>query len=541
MLLRQKKTQGEEQNWCVILSPITNELDRKKVAQKISDIFSLSYEESLDVVSNTPIIILDNLTRPIAIKLKEYFRAAGAETVLTNDVFHKRKCYRTVWPEQPNLSFLHNWNPLVGEPKSQEALPPDEALDEIRHLSKEEPKTPLPSLTSLPFMARTQQDHAVEEMERWKRECLKLQEEVEELKSQLEKSQQKSFQDHQETSWDEEKEKDAQEAKILLDHAQQKYETLRQEYASARHLYEEKIMTLQNQLDQIKHQTAAEQNNFRQDLEYKLNLSSQEIEKIKRSYHDALDKASFLESQNEFKLKDLQEKIDLFKKTKEEMEISINSQAEQITYWHSRYESLVPKVAALEKQLADENLLRQSAEFHRQELDQNYNRLVQSFEEKSKQLRDLELRAAEMEKQIGELQDAYQSQETFLHNQMRQLELREKELETARRQLREVNTQLEQRETAQKRIQLANQLIEKEAALKQLVLEQEKIVTEIKGREEAMRAILSQQENIEKEILEAKQAQRHLAELAKRDQKSKFRISAHPEEPEIDSELPADA
>ena len=78
MLLRHKKIQGEEQNWCVILSAITSELEKKRVAEKISHVFSLSPEESSDLVSNTPIIVLDNLTRSIALKLRDFLKSSGA-------------------------------------------------------------------------------------------------------------------------------------------------------------------------------------------------------------------------------------------------------------------------------------------------------------------------------------------------------------------------------------------------------------------------------------------------------------------------------
>ena len=106
MLLGNKKNQENEQNWCLVLNPLPSEIDKRKVAHKISEVFSLSLEEATDLVSNTPIILLDNLTRPMAVKVKDYFRSTGAEMFLTNDVFLKRKCYRTVWPEPPNLSFL---------------------------------------------------------------------------------------------------------------------------------------------------------------------------------------------------------------------------------------------------------------------------------------------------------------------------------------------------------------------------------------------------------------------------------------------------
>src|SRR3989338_563068 len=133
MLLRNRKTQGEEKNWSIILNPLHNEIDKRRVIKKISEAFTLSVEEAADLVANTPIILLDNLSREQAVQVKRYFQAAGAEIMLTNDTFLKRKCYRTVWPEPPSLSFLHGIEDLQGLTSMQDQpLGADDALHEIQ-------------------------------------------------------------------------------------------------------------------------------------------------------------------------------------------------------------------------------------------------------------------------------------------------------------------------------------------------------------------------------------------------------------------------
>src|SRR3989338_7098639 len=128
MLLGNKKNQEREQNWSLVLNPVSNEIDKHKLAQRISEAFKLSLDESLDLVNNTPIILLDNLTRPIASQIKDYFGAVHAELFLTNDVYVKRKCYRTVWPDPPNLSFLESLQPARPREAENKPLAPDEAL-----------------------------------------------------------------------------------------------------------------------------------------------------------------------------------------------------------------------------------------------------------------------------------------------------------------------------------------------------------------------------------------------------------------------------
>lgn len=538
MLLRSKKTQGEDQNWCVILSPIPSEIDRKKVAQKISGGFSLSLEEALDLVSNTPIIILDNLTREIAAKLKDYFKTAGAETILTNDVFQKRKCYRTVWPEPPSLAFLHDWNPLAPSREEQEALKPEDALHEIRTLSgKEKSSSAQPSLTSVPFMNRTERDQLVEEAERWRRECVKMRDEVKDLREEVsrrqrEESRGQDFSGQEDPQWLESKEREIREAQVLLEHANEKYEVLRQEYASARHLYEEKIAAILQDAEAAKRKAleSAEQiqavQRDRQALQEKLahkekewQLLREEELKAKQALEQRM--AKHLEENTRLTLqgREAQEKTLMFQRAKEELEQSVNHQSEQILQWREQHERVSVKLTGLTQELHNEKTLREALEIRQRELEKNYAKVLQEMEEKNRSIRDWEVKFLETDRALLQLKESHENQEKVIQHHVKQLEIRDREVEAARRQIRELNAQIEQRETIQKKTFLANQLVEKEGMLKKLVQEQQKIESEIKAREESMRLVLSQQEAVEKEIIEAKQTQRHLAELAKREQK----------------------
>lgn len=538
MLLRHKKPQGEDQNWCVILSPIPSEIDRKKVAQKISGGFSLSLDEAVDLVSNTPIIILDNLTREIAAKVKEYFRAAGAETVLTNDVFQKRKCYRTVWPEPPSLAFLQNWSPAEPSKDDHQELHPEEALNEIRTLAGKEKPAAVPSLTSIPFMNRTEREQLAEEADRWRRECMKMRQEAKELHEQLEKAQKENsfqtFTPQEDPEWLEEKEKEIKDAQHLLEHANEKYEILRQEYANARHLYEEKITALiqdteagkrriaeltdEIQLTQKDLQTAQDRMN-QKEKEWQL-IQAQEL-KTRHSQDEKLAASLEEVSKLNFQYREAQERTLMFQRAKEEFEQTVNTQSEQILHWRDQHDRLSSKMAGLMQELHNEKTLREALEIRQRELEKNYARLSQEQEEKNRSIKDWEVKFLDTDRQLIQLKEAFENQEKVLQHHLKQMEARSLELEAARRQVRDLNSQIEHRETIQKRTALANQLVEKEAALKKLVQDQHVIETEIRSREEAMRAILTQQEAVEKEIIEAKQTQRHLAELAKREQKGR--------------------
>lgn len=632
MLLRHKKAQGEEQNWCVILSAITSEFEKKRVAEKISHVFSLSSEESLDLVSNTPIIVLDNLTRSIALKLRDFLKSSGAQTTLTNDTFQKRKCYRTVWPEQPSLSFLHHWSPEEnGVPESEEMLAPEQAVNEIRgneEISFKEtaPETVLPKIHEQPVVETNAR--ALQETQRWRQECLRLREEVRMLQGRLESFERsRSAQPSQrDDKWVDEKEKEIRQAQVLLEHANEKYDVLRQEYANARQLYEQKITALLQETERSKRKIAeltenlsgfqkerhsvessqvqvlqnkkvledklvaamqaSEQSkktavelteNLRKALqekqvlqslaeesrkarvwaEEKLEASSHVLEQFKRQMAELSENFKNLQSQKQtmevtlaqnhqesekfraqsaqylkeiqafqLQIQEFAQKNQELQKHKDSFELTVNTQSEQIAYWHMQHSKLVPQFEEVVKKLQDENLVRENLELRGKEFEKNQIKLIQELQSKNQGLEDLQAKYQALDSEFRTLNEIFQKQEASLQSQMKLLETRDRELEAARRQIRDVNAQIEQRDAAQKRNQLAQTVADKEALLKKIVSDQQKIETEIKDREAAIRSILTQQEAIEKEIIEAKQAQRHMTELAKRDQKTRFKIGS---------------
>ncbi len=636
MLLRSKKTHGEEQNWCVILSPIKNEFDKKKVAHKISEIFSVSNEESMDLVSNTPIILLDNLTRPLAAKIKEFFNGIGADTVLTNDVLQKRKCYRTVWPETPDLSFLHQWQPAENHPGAQ-TLPAAEALEEIRSM---EPPIPITAKSSaLKFSDFTNQDRQSsdpQELERLRKECALLREQAEHAREELiqVREQARLGRLAETQSILGEKDKESKELRMLLAHAEEKYQVLHAEYREARSLYEEKISLLMRELEQWKlknQETVKVQQTVQTEKQSLLEAVSQkealiarsreEHEKSVRGYEQKIsqvmqeldsaklrakelnDKLLFLQRNKEQletsvneqadrisglneKNRQLTESQTLLKKQKEEeasarevsekrvkelehslreqtdktsqwaekhrqafeageqirkqkedqsagretaekrvkeLELSVRDQSEKVNYWSEKHRQLSESSEQIRKQKDEEALAREAAEKRGKELSLKQQELFQEIESLNAEIKRWEMKSGEVEKHFQELQEAYQNQDQILQANLRQLEHREKELESARKQLREINFQVEQRESTQRRTRIAQEISEKESQLKKLVGDQEKMEAEIREREEMIRKVLQDQEKIEKEIMDGKQAQRHLAELAKREKAPRFK------------------
>lgn len=253
MLLGNRKKQEEEQNWSIVLTPLRNEIDKKKIARKITEVFSLSLSEASDLVANTPIILLDNLSKATAVKVRDYFRQDGAELILTNDIFYKRKCYRTVWPEAPNLSFLKDWpenGALTGVP-AEKALEVNDALRELRLLNEAVPDVvPTESVDRQGTKESAGEESAnsrlAEEAERWRRECALRVSEIEKLQAAAailreQLSARESAGSPTLARHDSGRDQSLKDQQALIKSLQEKHEALREEYRQARAFFEEKV------------------------------------------------------------------------------------------------------------------------------------------------------------------------------------------------------------------------------------------------------------------------------------------------------------
>lgn len=127
-------------DWAVILDRSTNEFAKTRSVDKLSEAFNLTPEEAKDLAENTPIVLLDQLPLDVAEKIKDYFAQSNVDCSLTNDTFTKRKCFRAIWPTQPDLNqFLSD----SAEPAESETFLPttqgieEELKDLTRDIEKE--------------------------------------------------------------------------------------------------------------------------------------------------------------------------------------------------------------------------------------------------------------------------------------------------------------------------------------------------------------------------------------------------------------------
>ncbi len=136
MIIPKRPLAETEKSWSVVLNPIKGELAKTRTVEVLSQTFSLSEEEASQLVENAPLILLEDLSYESAQKIKYHFLECGLEIHLTNNPFQKRKCFRTVWPEEPRLNFLKSESLSFDLPASanakKEILSSDQALAHIR-------------------------------------------------------------------------------------------------------------------------------------------------------------------------------------------------------------------------------------------------------------------------------------------------------------------------------------------------------------------------------------------------------------------------
>ena len=98
--------------WCVILAKA--QAGRKPdVVQALANMFSLTPDFAEQLLSNTPVMLVDNLSGELASKVKQHLEQAGAEISVTNERKDKRKCCRLGWKTPPDLSFLGKPEPTL--------------------------------------------------------------------------------------------------------------------------------------------------------------------------------------------------------------------------------------------------------------------------------------------------------------------------------------------------------------------------------------------------------------------------------------------
>jgi len=482
-----RKPEAEEKNWCVVLKSFNSTLDRTRLIQKLQKAFEISAEDALDVMQNTPIILLDHLPQEQASKIKEYFSESGVEVMLTQDSFYKRRCYRTVWPTMPNLesilkpiaavsassrvtSAVASVRENVDQPMSENTLPPS-----APELSSVRPSQDQAWSTS--------QKEFLEQKEMLIRDSLKLQEEVARLRSTMDRSLEQVAEKERAlqvlTAEKKEKELEAQRLDSQLAAAEEKFKIAREEFRDTRAYFEERLLAQESKIQDLQAQTEG-MNRLLRDVQ----LSKQELEQVLIDEREKFEVARTQIASGE---------IDWEKRTA-----------------HLRHE------AELQKRVLQEYESKLAYfELSRKQIEESELNIRKEMEKQSFAAKNQELRAQHLEKELERFKSSLESQEKTWVSRLQEVEVREKELESARRQIKDLQNQMDHRELIQRKVFIAEQISAKELRLKSLVKKQEQLEVEARGRETDLKKLLEEQEMVEKGLIEDKQAQKHLLDKLK--------------------------
>lgn len=455
MRFRTSKISAEEKNWSVILNPLRNELDRKRVAEKIASLFHLSFDEARELVESTPVILLDDLSHDVARQAQTIFQDLRADVTLTSDSLVKRRCFRAVWPEPPQLDFLEALPSFDLPEKAAEETPPDPIVPAAPLVVSED-------VSVKPAAPPSDLEKRYRELEQL---CEARNQELEGLKRNLEKG----------LPWEE------------------RYANLKEEYQETKAIFEEKILAREKEFDGLKAQL--------------------------KDLGVWQEKAAFLERQVEElmkRMKDLESAKEVTERTLKERSEEVGLWREKyhtLAQKSERFESLYEEEHKRREKTEDAS--RQSAEAAEQagrEIE------IQKLENERLIKRSQELTEAQkrLERDFSELSEGQEAELKRLREENQSLA---GQLEMSQRQVREFMLRIEQQELIEKRTRLANELGSKEARLRELILEGDRLRQEIQDRELQAQSLMSEQANLEREILEVKQAQRHLLEQNKAKEK----------------------
>ncbi len=493
MLTGTKKTQRDGQDWFVVLNPLKSEIEKRQISKEIAKAFRLPISDTLDLIANTPIILLDNLLYATACQIKQYFQSCPNEVVVSNDSFLKRRCYRTVWPQTPSLSFLRDM------PQSKDAtkcLDGDEAIREIRSWGQAEgiltsgktQESDIVAPTSVAASKRNGRhfrDILEEEREKLLKENNALRESLDQLRANVEKFQTEIAERNRAVEnakiIQKQREKEALELHDLVSQAEEKYELLREEFRQTRRCFEEKVVLEGSKSEDLLKRI--------EEHEMSKNELSREKQAVIKSFEALKIKMDRVLKENEAARFGWEEqRLQLQREIESQKNLS---------------EGLREKVKNLEE---GKKIVQQSE-----------TRLLEELEKQTQDVKRWEQKAVEFEKEARNLKRDFEDKENTWKVRLAELEAREHDLENARRQIRELHREMERKEKEQKKKELQERLLLKETQLKQVVQSQEKIESEIRLYEEEMTKLLSEQETIEREIIEIKQIERHLAEKTKKE------------------------
>ncbi len=103
-MMDSKPVQAAE-DWGVVLQSVPSK-NKKEILKRLAEIFQIDKRDAEQILSNMPLILVDNLSFGLAARIKKFFLTIGAVVETTNHDMIKKNCFQVLWPQTPDLSFF---------------------------------------------------------------------------------------------------------------------------------------------------------------------------------------------------------------------------------------------------------------------------------------------------------------------------------------------------------------------------------------------------------------------------------------------------
>jgi hypothetical protein len=111
------------EDWGVVLQSVPSK-NKREIVKRLEEIFGLDKHDAEQILSNMPLILVDNLSFGLAARIKKFFQTVGAVSETTNHDMIKKNCFQVLWPQTPDLSFF-----MKNETGPAEASAPEKKSD----------------------------------------------------------------------------------------------------------------------------------------------------------------------------------------------------------------------------------------------------------------------------------------------------------------------------------------------------------------------------------------------------------------------------
>ena len=140
------------EDWGVVLQSVPSK-HKKEIVKRLEEIFALGKHDAEQILSNMPLILVDNLSFGLAARIKKFFQTTGAVAETTNHDMIKKNCFQVLWPQTPDLSFFMKNETGPAEAPAQEkkdTVKSDEVPPVEKNVSIYEKKPDVPKIHEAP-------------------------------------------------------------------------------------------------------------------------------------------------------------------------------------------------------------------------------------------------------------------------------------------------------------------------------------------------------------------------------------------------------